>query len=70
MVFVYEGAQYCRKRGNRAEVLDGIAYCTSGGLCADDLERRGDKIVSKRRSKSAKERYQESVFETGEGTRT
>ena len=57
MVFVYEGKQYCRKRGSRREVLDGIAYCTSGSLTAENLELRGDKIISKRRSEKAKERY-------------
>ena len=57
MVFVYEGKQYCRKRGSRREVLDGIAYCTSGSLTAENMELRGDKIISKRRSEKAKERY-------------
>ena len=30
-----EGKQYCRKFGNRREVLDGISYCTTGKLTAD-----------------------------------
>mgnify|MGYP000167092121 CR=1 FL=1 len=57
MPFVYEEQQYVRKRGNRREVLDGIAYCTSGGLCAADLEERNGKIISKKRSAMGKQRY-------------
>ena len=52
-----EGNQYCRKFGNRREVLDGIAYCTTGKLTADRLEDRNGKIISKRRSELGKQRY-------------
>ena len=57
MPFVIEEQQFVRKRGNRREVLDGICYCTSGGLCAADLEERNGKIISKKRSAMGKERY-------------
>ena len=57
MPFVHEKKQFVRKRGNRREVLDGICYCTSGGLTADCLEERGGKIISKKRSKMGRERY-------------
>jgi hypothetical protein len=57
MVFVYEGKQYCRKRGSRREVLDELCYCTSGGLTAGDLEERDGKIISKKRSAAGKSRY-------------
>ena len=52
-----EGRQYCRKFGNRREVLDGIAYCTTGKLTADRLEERNGKIISKKRSELGKKRY-------------
>ena len=52
-----EGKQYCRKFGNRREVLDGIAYCTTGKLTADRLEERNGKIISKKRSELGKKRY-------------
>ena len=57
MVFVYEEKQFCRKRGNRREVLDGVCWCTSGGLVAADLEERNGKIISKKRSLMGKARY-------------
>ena len=57
MPFVIEEQQFVRKRGNRREVLDGVAYCTSGGLCAHDLEERNGKIISKKRSAMGKKRY-------------
>ena len=60
MPFVHEGTQFVRKRGNRREVLDGLAYCTSGGLCADDLEEvRDGRIVSKKRAAAGRQRYAE-----------
>ena len=52
-----EDKQYCRKFGNRREVLDGIAYCTTGKLTADRLEERNGKIISKKRSELGKKRY-------------
>ena len=57
MPFVFEDKQFVRKRGSRREVLDGICFCTSGGLVADQLEDRNGKIISKRRSAMGKERY-------------
>ena len=57
MPFVHEENQFVRKRGNRREVLDGVCYCTSGGLTADCLEEKGGKIISKKRSKMGRERY-------------
>ena len=57
MPFVSEGTQFCRKRGNRREVLDRVAYCTSGGLTFDCLEEKNGKIISKRRSQMGRERY-------------
>ena len=60
MPFVHEGAQFVRKRGSRAEVLSGIAFCTSGGLRADDLEEvRDGRIVSKKRAAAGRQRYAE-----------
>ena len=52
-----EGRQYCRKFGNRREVLDGISYCTTGKLTADRLEERNGQIISKKRSELGKKRY-------------
>ena len=57
MPFVHEETQYVRKRGNRREVLDRVAYCTSGGLTFDCLEEKNGKIISKRRSQMGRERY-------------
>ena len=57
MPFVIEEQQFVRKRGNRREVMDGVCYCTSGGLCAADLEERNGKIISKKRSAMGKQRY-------------
>ena len=57
MVFTVDGNTFCRKRGNRREVVDGIAYCTSGGLTADRLEERDGRIVSKRKSEQGRTRY-------------
>ena len=57
MPFVHEDTQYVRKRGSRREVLDGICYCTSGGLVAEMLEERNGKIISKKRSAVGKQRY-------------
>ena len=57
MPFVNEGKQYVRKRGNRREVLDRVAFCTSGGLTFDCLEEKNGKIISKRRSQMGRERY-------------
>ena len=60
MPFVHKGTQFVRKRGNRREVLDGLAYCTSGGLCAGDLEEvRDGRIVSKKRAAAGRQRYAE-----------
>ena len=60
MPFVHKGTQFVRKRGNRREVLDGLAYCTSGGLCASDLEEvRDGRIVSKKRAAAGRQRYAE-----------
>ena len=59
MPFILAEQQFVRKRGNRREVLDGVAYCTSGGLCAADLEERNGKIISKKRSAMGKQRYAE-----------
>ena len=59
MPFEQDGNVYCRKFGNRREVLDGVAYCTSGKLTADRLEERGGKIISKKRSEMGKARYAE-----------
>ena len=52
-----DGHQYCRKFGNRREVIDGVAYCTTGRLTADRLEERDGKIISKTRSEQGKTRY-------------
>ena len=57
MAFTVDGKTFCRKRGDRREVVDGIAYCTSGGLTADRLEERDGKIVSKRKSEQGRTRY-------------
>ena len=50
MPFEQDGNVYCRKFGSRREVLDGVAFCTSGKLTADRLEERGGKIISRKRS--------------------
>ena len=52
-----DGNQYCRKFGNRREVVDGVAYCTTGKLTADRLEERDGKIISRKRSELGKVRY-------------
>ena len=59
MPFEQDGSVYCRKFGSRREVLDGVAYCTSGKLTADRLEERGGKIISRKRSELGKVRYAE-----------
>ena len=57
MPFIIEEQQFVRKRGSRREVMDGICFCTSGGLCAADLMERNGKIISRKRSATGKERY-------------
>ena len=52
-----DGNQYCRKFGSRREVVDGVAYCTTGKLTADRLEERDGKIISRKRSELGKVRY-------------
>ena len=53
-----DGKEYVRKVGTRQEVVDGIVYCTSGGLKLDDLEVGGRKIVSKKRSALGRQRFE------------
>ena len=57
MPFEHEGKTYCRKYGNRQEVWSQICYMTSGKLTIDDLDERGGKIISKRKSNQGKQRY-------------
>ena len=52
-----DGNQYCRKFGSRREVVDGVAFCTTGKLTADRLEERDGKIISRKRSELGKVRY-------------
>ena len=56
-MFEYEGTVYVRKYGNRREVWDGTAYMTSGKLQKVDIELKGGKLISKRRSQRGKERF-------------
>ncbi len=46
------------KFGSRADVMAGRAEMTTGKLVKDDLEKRGGRIVSKRRSEISKQNYQ------------
>ena len=57
MYITEDGTEYCKKCGTRRQVLDGVVFCTSGGLRKEDLEERGSKIISKKRSRLGKERY-------------
>lgn len=54
-----DGVEYVRKVGTRQEVVDGTVYCTSGGLTQDELEVRGSRIISKKRSALGKARFQQ-----------
>ena len=57
-MYTKDGVEYVRKTGTRQEVWDEVAYCTAGKLTKDCLEKRGNKIISKRRSALGKERFQ------------
>jgi hypothetical protein len=54
-----DGTEYVRKTGTRLEVWDGVCFCTSGGLKRDQLIKKNNKIVSKRRSEMGKRRFEE-----------
>ena len=68
MPFSFGKKTYLRKFGSRREVIDGVAYCTSGKLTADCLELKPNgKIISRRRSAEAKKRIEtQSPFITSE----
>ena len=55
-----DGTEYARKFGSREDVIAGTVYCTSGGLTRDQLEVRGKRIISKKRSALGKARYTKS----------
>ena len=57
-MYTKDDIEYVRKIGTRLEVYDGVAYCTAGKLTKDCLEKRGNKIISKRRSALGKQRFQ------------
>ena len=52
---------YTKRKGNRREVMDGIAHHTSGGLVRDDLmyNKRG-RIVSKKRHELGKKMFKQN----------
>ena len=52
-----DGIQYARKYGSREDVIARTVYCTSGKLTLEDLEQRGKRIISKKRSALGKARY-------------
>lgn len=54
-----DGAEYIRRYGTRLEVWDEVVYETAGHLKKSDLEKRGSRIVSKRRSALGKKRFAE-----------
>jgi hypothetical protein len=54
-----DGVEYVRKTGTRLEVWDAVCFCTSGGLKRDQLIKKNNKIVSKRRSEMGKRRFEE-----------
>lgn len=58
-MFVLDDIEYVRKYGDRQSVYDGVCYCTTGGLTKENLEKRGARIISKRRSALGKLRYKE-----------
>ena len=59
-----DGAEYVRKVGSRQEVWDRVVYCTSGKLTRENLELKGGKLISKRRSALGKKRYSKgAVFQ-------
>ncbi len=43
--------------GDRQAVWNGRAYQTTGGLCKDDLFKRGRRILSRRVSQCSKKKY-------------
>ncbi len=54
-----DGVEYVRKTGSRLEVWDAVCFCTSGGLQKDQLIKKNNKIVSKKRSEMGKRRFEE-----------
>ena len=52
-----DGREYVRRYGSREEVFDEVCWQTAGKLKKDDLEKRGSRIVSKRRSALGKARF-------------
>jgi hypothetical protein len=62
-----DGVEYVRKVGSRLEVWDGVCFCTSGGLQKDQLIKKNNKIVSKKRSEMGKRRFEEKNPFSGGG---
>ena len=58
-MYTKDGAEYVRRYGTRLEVWDEVVFETAGHLKKDDLEKRKNKIVSKRRSALGKKRFAE-----------
>ena len=59
-MYTLDGVEYARKFGSREDVVAGTVYCTSGGLTKEQLEVRGKRIISKKRSALGKARYTKS----------
>ena len=59
-MYTIDGVEYARKFGSREDVIAGTVYCTSGGLTKDQLEIRGKRIISKKRSALGKARYKKA----------
>ena len=56
-MYIADGTEYVRKVGSRQSVWDDVCYMTAGGLKKGDLEQRGSKIISKKRSALGKARF-------------
>ena len=57
MYTAVDGREYVRRYGSREEVFDEVCWQTAGKLKKDDLEKRGTRIVSKKRSALGKARF-------------
>ena len=58
-MYTHEGVEYVRRFGTRQEVWDEVCFQTAGKLIKDDLDQKGSRIISKKRSELGKKRFSE-----------
>jgi len=58
-MYTRDGVEYVRRFGTRQEVWDEVCFQTAGKLKKDDLDQKGSRIISKKRSELGKKRFSE-----------